>query len=210
MTRHAAVDAVSELIRPHRMIVHVTPSVSYLVHAPCLLRQLAQCVAVGGEQGGRGVPGSRAPLNADALDLWYEVAMTVHGWAQELRLPSVAYDPAHPIPRAGRMLRAVASSTAPDEFLVGVEHRVRDWTRRITAMVTGTPEQRGIRGACPECGATMVAEDREGEGRVQVYAVVLVVRTVDERPLRWLACRACGWSLGLGEHAEGLEMVNGA
>lgn len=203
MTRHAAGDAVGELIRPHRMTIFVTPAVRYQVWAACLLRQLAECVMVGSEGGGRGVPGSRAPANADALDLWHEIAHDTHSWAAGLSLPRRDPGDRHPIPWIGRLLRSVASSPAPDEVHVAVERKARDWTRRITVMVTGTPEQRGIRGACPECGHSMVIEDREGEGRVQVYAVVLAVRVVDERVLRWLACRACGWSMSLGEHAEG-------
>lgn len=202
---HGASEAVSELLRPFREVIHVTPSVRYAVRAPCLLRQLAECLMVGSERGGRGVPGSRAPVNADVLDLWHGIAHDTHSWARALGYSDARRrDPrdAHPIPWIGRLLRNVtASAISSGEAAMAdrIERNALRWAADITTMVTGVTEARGVRAACPECGATVVIEEREGEGRTQVYAVVLVVRPVNGGPLRWLSCRACGWHMSLGE-----------
>lgn len=212
-----ALEAVQTLLRPHRATIEVTPTVRYTVRAPCLLRQLAQCVTLGAERGGRGVPGSRAPVNADVLDLWHEIAHNTHTWARAVGMSDAerrARVLDHPIPWVGRLLRtATATATARGEEAMteAIGRSAREWARRITAMVTGTPEARGVRATCPDCGAAMVIDVREDDReRVQVYAVVLAVRDVAGRPMRWLSCRACGWTLSFGMDAEGLEWSGAA
>jgi hypothetical protein len=220
MTKHAALDAVNELVRPHTMRIQVTPTHHYTVHAPCLLRQLASCITLGAERGGRGIPGSRAPVNTDVLDLWHEIAHNTHAWA--LNIGGIQRrDPhdTHPIPWIGRLLRTT-TSTAISKGYTDIADRIdtnaHRWADQINTIVTGTPEIRGVRGAtCPECTQlrpypldligprtgpqpTMwVVETRPGEGEVRVPAIVLAVRQVEGTTLRWLTCLACGWSVSL-------------
>jgi hypothetical protein len=206
VTRHAATDAVSALLVMPRLVIEVTPAVRYTVRAPCLLRQLAHCVVGGMERGGRGVPGSRAPAAIEALDLWHEVAHDTHAWAAELKV--VRRDPGddHPIPWVGRLLRTVAAtaiSRGEEDMATTIARVATRWAGQITAMVTGTPEQRGVRGAaCPDCEATSIIEAQEGGEHMRRPAIVLVTREVDGHPLRWLACQACGWTRTLGADLE--------
>jgi hypothetical protein len=220
VTKHAALDSVNELIRPHRLVIDVTAQLRYTVHAPCLLRQLATCITLGAERGGRGVPGSRAPLNADVLDLWYEIAHNTHGWA--LAVGGIQRrDPhdQHAIPWIGRLLRTTAThaiSKGHTAIADRIDTSATRWADQIRTMVSGTPEVRGVRGAtCPDCTQirpyppdligprsgiqpTMwVTETRPGEGDVRVPAIVLALRQVDGVTLRWLTCQACGWSVAL-------------
>jgi hypothetical protein len=197
-----ALDAVSELIKPHKMIIEVTVDIRYGVMAPCLLRQLADCVMTGMETGAGGARASRSPLNVDAFDLWYEIVSDTYGWAENVGVSR--RDPfggQHVIPWPGRLLRTMtttAASKGHDQIIKSVETNARRWAGQIMAIVTGRPETRGVRGAhCPECRATSVIEVREGEGRVQVPAIVLTVREVDDGVLRWLTCLACGWNVPL-------------
>lgn len=205
---HGSTEAVSELLRPFKEVIEVTPLVRYTVRAPCLLRQLAQCLVMGSERaGGRAVAGSRATLNVDVLDLWHEIAHDTHSWARALGYSDARRrDPRdrHPIPWVGRLLRNVtagALSKGETAMADRIEAKALRWARDITVMVTGEAEARGVRAACPECAATTTIEERDGEGRVQVYAIVLVVRPVAGGPLRWLSCRACGWHMSLSDGA---------
>lgn len=222
MSKHPALDAVNELVKPHAMRIEVTASLGYTVHAPCLLRQLAECVTLGAELGGRGVPASRAPANADVLDLWHEIAHDTHGWAMWVGSIN-RRDPRdhHAIPWIGRLLRtttATAVSKGYAEVADRIDVTAHRWAGQIGAMVTGRAEVRGVRGAtCPECTQirpyprtligprsgwqpTMwVTEERPGEGRVQIPAICLTAREVDGFTLRWVTCLACGWSVSVGE-----------
>lgn len=61
-------------------------------------------------------------------------------------------------------------------------------------MLTGTTDQRGIRGAeCPSCHHSTVVDDRPGDGLYRIPAIVLVTRDT----LRWTVCQACGWTEAL-------------
>lgn len=122
-------------------------------------------------------------------------------------------------PPAGRLLRAVALqavTTGRDLVADAITRCAERWARQITAMLTGAVEQRAIRGAgCPTCTeirpyprgligpwagpqhTTTIIEEREENGRLVPYrvpAIVLVVREQGQDRLRWLVCRACGWS----------------
>jgi len=209
VTKHPALDAVNELVKPHKLTIDITPTIRYTVTAPCLLRQLATCITLGTEHGGRGVPASRAPANADVLDLWHHMAHNTHAWARELGGIN-RRDPRdhHPIPWIGRLLRtttATAVSKGLTEMADRIETNTIRWTAQINAIITGRPETRGIRGAtCPTCTTLWVTEERQGEGNVRMPAICLTVRQVDAGLLRWLTCIACGWSQALSDDVTAL------
>lgn len=215
---HPALEAVAELIRTQTMRIEFDdiPALAYKLRAPCLLAQLATLVGVGSETGGRGVPGSRPTVNVDAIDLWTEIVTATAAWCQHLgidrkplrsqaTLRAVDPDTDTETPAAGKLLRSCAA-TAISRGHTEVADRIRasatTWTHRITAMLTGHHEQRGVRGAaCPECAATTVVDLRdEGDRQVRyrVPAIALVVRET----LRWVVCNACGWHQLLGESLD--------
>lgn len=105
------VDAVAELIRARSMRIDLFGLASYTVRAPCLLAQLADALGVGSETGGRGIPTSRPPLNADAWDLWADIATATHTWADHLGLDRRPYRPTEPSRRGGATERTPAWMT---------------------------------------------------------------------------------------------------
>lgn len=125
-------DAVGMLIRQQSKRVHFLPGrpeAHYAVRAPSLLVQLADAVASSsGGRGGRTVPGSRAPVAVDALDLWHDIHVGVHGWARQLgvdRRPFVAQARARAaeierLPEWQRTLRPWLRPVAWDEDLAVV------------------------------------------------------------------------------------------
>lgn len=187
-------EAVAELIRTQKLRIEVTASIGYWVKAPCLLTQLRQAVTLGTEGGTRGIPNSRPPIAVDALDLWHEIAHSTYAWAAHMNLNRHDRHPHSQTPWIGRLLRscaATAISTGQPPIAERIEHNARRWTSQITAMLTGTTEQRSIRGAtCPNCVAATILEDRQGDGLYRIPAIVLVSRDT----LRWLVCQACGWT----------------
>ena len=206
MTASAALEVVGELIKAQRMRIEITAEVGYTVTAPCLLAQLAEAVELGGESGGRGVPGSRPTIAVEALDLWVRVVTSTHVWADACGLSRRDGTPDSPTPWIGRLLRsatATAASTGKQEMVDRITTSARAWVREIRALLTGEVEQRGIRGAvCPDpaCGQMWVVEEREEGRRVEHYripAIVLIVEALDIGTLRWLTCLACGWNRAL-------------
>lgn len=201
-----AVEAVGELIRARSMRVEVTRDVAYTVKGPCLLAQLAEALAVGGESGGRGKTGSRLPINADVSDLWWEVSTSTHAWAASLgieRRPPAGFRSS--TPWVGVLLRKAAADSMSRGFAEmadRIETNALRWTRRIEGMLSGLVEQRPVRGAtCRVCAASWVTEVRPGDGTYRVPAIVLIVRDGE----RDLVCLACGWSQVLGD--EGALVV---
>lgn len=187
-------EAVAELIRTQKLRIEVTPSIGYWVKAPCLLTQLREAIAVGSETGGRGIPSSRAPINTDAADLWYEIVYSTFGWAAHMALNRRDPNPESQTPWIGRLLRscaATAISTGQAPTAERIEHNTRRWTAQINTMLTGHTDQRGVRGAtCPNCAQATILEDRLGDGLYRIPAIILVSRDT----LRWLVCQACGWT----------------
>lgn len=100
--QHPVHDTVAALTRVQRQHIEVTPTVSYRVEAPCLLQQLYEAVALGTEAGGRGVPGSRANIAIDALDLWREILHNTAGWADTLGIDRAPYRQPPPPPPPAR------------------------------------------------------------------------------------------------------------
>src|SRR5690606_25746558 len=97
----------------------------------------------------------------------------------------------------------LATSRGLDQMADAIWLAATRWRRQITTWLHGVQEQRGVRGAqCPDCEATHVTDDRPGDGRVLIPAVVLVDRDLDGNRLQWLACLACGWSRGLADLAD--------
>jgi len=232
---HKALEAVGELIKAQRMRIDITATIGYTVTAPCLLAQLAEAVAMGGEgAGGRSVPGSRPTIAVDALDLWVRVVSATHSWAQDCEIERREPAAPHATPWIGRLLRSAAAtaiSTGKLDMADRIAHNAEGWAREIRAMLTGEVEQRGIRGAtCPECvqirpypllpegprcgwQPTMwIRETREEERRrpevYQMPAIVLVTRDVDGVTLRWLTCLACGWNEPLSDDTVVLAHVS--
>lgn len=208
MTASAALEVVGELIKAQRMRIEITAEVGYTVTAPCLLAQLAEAVEMGGESGGRGVPGSRPTIAVEALDLWVRIVTSTHAWADACGLSRRDSTPDSPTPWIGRLLRsatATAASTGKQEMVDRITTSARAWVREIRALLTGEVEQRGIRGAvCPDpvCGQMWVVEEREADGRrvehYRIPAIVLIVEAIlDDAVLRWLTCLACGWNRAL-------------
>lgn len=200
-------EAVAELIRTQKLRIEITSSVGYWVKAPCLLVQLREAIAVGGETGGRGIPTSRAPINTDAADLWYEIVYTTFAWANHLNLSRRDPHPESATPWIGRLLRhtaATAISKAMDPVADRIETNARRWTNQINTMLTGHTDQRGVRGAtCPNCAQATILEDRPSDGLYRIPAIVLVSRDT----LRWLVCQACGWTDPIVGPAEVIHTV---
>ena len=212
MRQHPVHDAIAALTRRQRRTISVTPTVHYRVTAPSLLAQLrAELAASTTGTGGRTIPTSRPPIATDVLDLWTEIVTSTHTWADVLDVDRRPYlspntDPDTDPPPVGRLLRHVAglaTSRGLDQMADAIWLAATRWRRQITTWLHGVQEQRGVRGAqCPDCEATHVTDDRPGDGRVLIPAVVLVDRDLDGNRLQWLACLACGWSRGLADLAD--------
>lgn len=214
MSAHPALEAVGELVKPHKTIITITPVVRYRVAAPCLLQQLADCALGGLRVGVAGGFGSRAPINVDVLDLWSGIATSTYAWAAAVGVArSDPFGGRHAIPWVGRLLRTTTATAVGRgdfrELVDRVQLNAERWAGEIRTMVTGQPTERGVRGAdCPECASRWVTEDRPGEGRVRVPAIVLTVREVDAGVLRWLTCLACGWSMSIGASDVAAQTAN--
>lgn len=219
MKRHPVHDSVAALTRRQRQTIAVTPTVRYRVQAPCLLQQLQDAIGVGMETSttaGRSIPSSRPTVAVDALDLWLEVQTNTHAWAHALDVDRRPYTPGTPspagLPPVARLLRHVAgvvTGRALERMADAIHTAAVRWQRQIVAMLHGTVEQRGVRGAeCPACSQTTVVERRD-DGRVRVPAVVLVQREIEGNALTWLACLACGWARDLASLAPN-ESMRGA
>lgn len=85
------VDAVAELVRPHKLRIQLTPAVAYTVRAPCLLAQLEHALGLGSESGGRGVPSSRPLIAPEAWDLWVDVVTATYAWADHFGIDRAPY-----------------------------------------------------------------------------------------------------------------------
>jgi hypothetical protein len=210
--------SVGQLLRRPQMRIDVGP-VSYSVRAPCLLRQLEESIASSnGGGGGRTTPGTRAPLDQGALDLWTEILTSVGAWAAVLGLDRKRYrtgptdtDPDAP-PMIGLLLRAVAAAIAGrtdrDQMAVAVERNCRRWKLRIEGMLS-PPESagRGIVGVgCRHCGERWVVSVPDPEpGRPDQVRWVPAVEEPHEtrQPAIWIErgetgvirclwCRCCG------------------
>ncbi len=82
MTADSLHRAVDQLLRRPSLRIQLTPDQAYTVHAPCLLAQLADAAGASTTgTGGGTVPGSRAPANPDALDLWAEIVYDLSAWS---------------------------------------------------------------------------------------------------------------------------------
>jgi len=209
-TTHAALDAVNELVKPHKLRIEITPFVAYTVKAPCLLRQLAGAAMMGME-GGRGVPGSRPAINLDVSDLWFDIAHNTHAWAQQVGVNRRDPGDGHAIPWVGRLLRSAAANAVSkglDEMADRIAHDAEAWRARIEAILTGRVQQRGIRGAvCEECFSSTILEERsspdrsfDAEATAELWrrpAIILVTHEINDQELRWLTCLACGWNVPL-------------
>lgn len=209
-------DAVGALVRTQTLRVHYLGERFYTARAPCLLTQLHQAVhSSSGGRGGRTVAGSRIPLAADALDLWVEVASSVHGWADALGVDRRPY-------RAGELAGWRYTERTP-----GWVRRLWPWLgpaaatgrslplpeppRAVHPVPAGDPDPLGDR-AVPPIGrllkvvaAQSVAlgqgevEDRiahRAAGWGERIRVMLAGWAPDERifPLRGVACSVCGRS----------------
>lgn len=157
-------DAVGVLLRQHTMRIHYLPGrpeVYYTARAPGLLVQLAEAVGSSSSgTGGRTVPGSRLPLNADVLQLWTDIQLSIHGWAKALGVSRREPD----IARLLRQTAAAAVKPGAEGIAATMARRCacgRDiapadcsgcWAHRIEGMLTPTLEDREIRGAaCSQC-----------------------------------------------------------
>lgn len=131
-------DDVEALLQPQTRRIDLDGGAHYTVTAPCLLEQIHDAVGIGSETGGRGVPGSRLPLNADVLDLWVEIATNTAGWAAVLGVDRRAYRDAPAAAPADRE-RAPAwmKTLAPWLAAVAWDEPVQQPGR--IAMVTPTP-----------------------------------------------------------------------
>jgi len=217
-------DAVAELIRQQTLRIHPLPGAPekfYTARAPSLLDQLADAVAQSnGGRGGRTVPGSRIPVSADAIDLWWRIQTSTHGWARNLGV-----DRHGPFPGLLRRVAAAAADNEPMAHLIrrrawcGNDVTPDDcttcWTHRIRGLLTPDLTDRELRGAsCWACRTrteqhdpatgnttevwqptttTMIEQDGE---HYRVPAIVVRVATLhDASPDDlWIyrMCRACG------------------
>ena len=189
---HVALETVGKLIRTQKTVIQVGPTIAYTVTAPCLLAQLHDSIGVGMERGGgASIPGSRPPVDTEALDLWHDIAYTVHAWADHLGIDRRDKQPESETPHVGRLLRTVAataSSTGRERLTAKVIERADTWRTRIAIYLAGIVPQRGIRGAqCEHCGHTTVLETRD-DGTYKVPAIVVVT----EPDTAWIVCQACG------------------
>jgi hypothetical protein len=94
MTRqHPVHDTIAALTRVHHQHIHITPTTSYRVHAPCLLQQLADELGVSDRgAGGHTTPtAGRVLVATDAFDLWQQIHTLTHSWATELQLDQRPY-----------------------------------------------------------------------------------------------------------------------
>jgi len=209
--------AVAALLRRDQKRIDVGP-VSYTVRAPCLLRQLEEAIASSSNgHGGRTSPGTRAPLNQDALDLWTEILLSVGAWAGVLGLDRRKYARVMDVdgdspPPVGLLLRAVvaaiAGRTDREQMAVAVERNCRRWAKRIEAMLSSPDSAgRGIVGvSCRHCGERWVVSVPDPEpGRPDQVRWVPAVDEPGEtrQPAVWvergetgvircLWCRSCG------------------
>jgi hypothetical protein len=214
---HPTLTAVSELIRPQQTTIEL-PNLRYTLKAPCLLYQLWDAVANGMERGGgRAAPESKPPIAVDSHDLYVEITRTISRWASYCHVDPSRYRADRlqppkrgvmPIPPEGHLLRAVASasiSTGRDVFAEKIAETATGWAKRITAMLSGEPEQRSVRGAsCKACEAATVQEWRDEDGRLVSYTIPAVIITTWLEQ-RWAACLACGWTASLGALSVSLD-----
>jgi hypothetical protein len=110
--------AVNLLLRRPTRRIDVGPA-HYTVRAPCLLQQLADAVAASTNgAGGRTTPGSKLPVNTDAMDLLHEIEFSVHTWARDLDIDRRPYlkaaekaaEPAPGYSHAERLIRQRAAA----------------------------------------------------------------------------------------------------
>lgn len=197
--------AVETLLRRASRRIEVGPT-SYTVTAPCLLTQLHAAVEASSRgHGGRSAPGSRLPVDAGALDLWFAILATTAAWAAVLRVDRKRYQlhaEAHPDgpPAVGLVLRAVAAAAVSQPNRQAVADRVADsahrWRHQIEAMLTPSEfAGRGLRGVpCPHCGATW-AVDADDDNPLPVAqrlrTPALRVEFGETGVIRWLRCVVC-------------------
>jgi hypothetical protein len=197
-------DLVAGLTRTEKKHIKIGYQ-GYTATAPCLLAQLAEAIEYRDDRNGtRSIPGSRAPLDLTALDLWLEISIAVRGWATHLGINQTGYI-AQPhestgltLPPVGKLLRAVAAEAtgrALQDAVDALTRSCRSWTDRIIGLFAPSEGQHAIYGAkCPDCGATTVTTPRDGEN-IQTPAIV---RAPDrEKPLVWYICQACTSMRGL-------------
>jgi hypothetical protein len=216
--RLPAVEAVGELIRTRDELIQTDDGRTTRIHGPCLLALLITHLHASTRGNGAGGKGAGTmPLNTQAWDLLVEIRHNTYSWADLLGVDATRYA-AEDTPRAGkpttppigkllRAVAAVASTTARDEVANAITRCAHRWAKQIEEIVDQQRERRGIRGgACPNCAATEVTEERDdvdrwpprdgcrtdGKGTFRTPALVLVAPGLDE-PEATLVCNACGW-----------------
>jgi hypothetical protein len=199
---------VNDLTRRQKIKIEFLPGRTYTATAPSLLAQLRAAAASSTTgHGGRTIPDSRMPLNADALDLWTGIVYSTHGWANVLRLdrrpyrePPLAVDGLgdFALPPTGRLLRAVYATAVGVGWAVAAEtigRRAGTWLARIDTMFAGERTGRVLPlrdYPCRECGAREVVDERDGERyRMPAVQAQLVDRGSGEM-WPYLTCLACG------------------
>lgn len=195
-----ALEAVNELLRPQELRLDDTRRT---IKGPCLLTQLHTAIEAGsGTRGGSNATGSRPPIAINAYDLWTEIEHHAHYLAWAVGIPRRDPGGTSPIPWTGRLLRtatATAHGRGWHAAVNRVEAKAIAWRQQIEAVLTGTQQQRPLRGArCTWCLATTITEDRE-DGTYRTPALILITR--DHLAERWLVCQACGHNEPMADHA---------
>lgn len=220
MSNDSLHQAVSALLRKPQRRIDVGPT-HYRVWAPCLLRQLEEAVANSNAgSGGRAMPGTKAPLDMGALDLWTEIQVSAGAWAAVLGIdrrryrngPRAADEDS--IPPVGLLLRAVAADLAGrtdrEAMAQAVERNARRWAGQIERMLTPPLDAgRGIVGApCHGCGTVWVVsipDPAPGEPDRVVWEPAEDWPTLDRQPAIWVergetGIIRCLWCRGCGRH----------
>jgi hypothetical protein len=159
---------------------------------PSLWVQLGDAVPVGAEQGTRGVPGSRPPLD---LDVWEIRAQIAEQTLMETRALGLSVRPDPPDGLRQLAVHIAAGDRGQVDWWCW---RVRSWCRLARRALGSdvSPQPRRVRDtACPVCQAEHVTVPG-AEGPQRVPALLIDLR---EGRVRGAECSACGQAWFRGE-----------
>lgn len=154
----------------------------FVTVAPLLVQlklAIANSTAAGSGMGGGG---AQIPLGAAALDLYTEIAETVH----EQWWLSHALHHGHGRGKLALELRAWASVSTEGEALANCLRWCNGWVAGINGLLQ--PVRRWeVRGTCPACNQDRVVTEQDGE-RITGHALSICITEAET----WGECLACG------------------